>query len=114
MNLMSKRQRMGNQPQEEFDNLLKDDQASGHMAQGLIYLATKRAADAGKEFLLSVDTAKNPNVANLLRAGMAFNGAGQPDLAVQALDRFLAVPGLPQQYKDMAQQQKDIAKSLKK
>jgi tetratricopeptide (TPR) repeat protein len=100
------------QDQRQFDDLKKDDLAMGHMTLGLVYLATKKDAESGKEFMLSVDTAPNPNPLNLLRAGMAFNNARQFDQANAAFDRFLKTPNLPAQYKTYVDQERARQKAM--
>jgi tetratricopeptide (TPR) repeat protein len=113
MMLVDQRQLLPGQPKEEFEAMQKDDIASAHMTIGLIHMGRKQWAEAGREFNLAINVAKNPDATNLLRAGMAYNNAGLVDQANTALDRFLTTPGLPEQYKKIAADEKERGKKIR-
>lgn len=112
MDLVSKRTKEPNETPQQFEESKKDDMARGHMALGMIKMGNKQDAEAGKEFLLAADGA-HPDVMNLIRAGMAFNNAKQFDEANKALDKFIAFPGMPDQYKKIAEDEKKRGQQLK-
>ena len=85
------------------------DMARAHMTLGLVAMADQKDEAAGNEFL----QAAAGDAMNLLRAGMAFNNAKKIDQANAALDRFIGIPGLPDQYKKMAEDEKKRGQQLK-
>lgn len=113
MDLASKRTRLPNVPEAAFEQQQKDDLAHGHLALGFVALANEKNADAGKEFTTAFETAVQGDASNLLRAGMAYNEAKMFTEANAALDKFLAVPGLPDQYKKMAEDEKKRGQALR-
>jgi hypothetical protein len=57
--------------------------------------------------------ASDGDAMNLLRAGMAFNNGKKVDDAEAALNKFIAIPGLPEQYKKMAEDEKKRGQAIK-
>lgn len=111
---IEKREKPANVPDADFQAQRKDDLAAGHLALGFVAMANKKDAEAGKEFIQSVDLAANGDATNLLRAGMAFNNAKEFDQANAALNRFMALPGIPDQYKKLAEEEKKRGEQLRK
>jgi tetratricopeptide (TPR) repeat protein len=109
MALIQKRTRQPNESQADFDASAKADTGRAHMTLGLVAMADQRHEEAGREFLLAAET----DAVNLLRAGMAFNNARKFDEANKALDQFIALPGLPDQFKQMAQEEKKRGELLR-
>jgi len=112
MDLVGKRVKQPAETDADFDASKKDDIARGHMAFGLIKMANGQDGEAAKEFLLAADS-PHPDVMNLIRAGMAFNNAKQFDEANKALDKFIAFPGMPDQYKKIAEDEKKRGQQIK-
>ncbi|MFM2124971.1 MAG: hypothetical protein RL328_1422 [Acidobacteriota bacterium] len=110
MVLIEKRQKQPQEQQAQFDQEKALDMARAHMTLGLVAMADQKDEAAGNEFL----QAAAGDAMNLLRAGMAFNNAKKTDQANAALDKFIAIPGLPDQYKKMAEDEKKRGQSLKK
>ena len=99
-------------PQEtdaQFEADKKADVGRAHMTLGLIAMANDKFEDAGNEFLIASET----DAMSLLRAGMAFNNAKKITEADGALNKFLTVPGLPDQYKKMAEDEKKRGQAIK-
>jgi tetratricopeptide (TPR) repeat protein len=91
----------------------KDDLARGHEALGLIAMARKKYDDAASEFKISTETASQPAPATFIRMAGAYTDAGKPDLAIPVLDKVLAMPNLPDQFKKVAQSEKTRAEKAK-
>jgi len=98
---------------QQWDAMKKDDTARGHEALGLIAGARKKYDDAAKEYQLAIDTAAEPQPATYIRMAGAYTDAGKPDLAIPALDKVLAMQNLPDQFKKVAQAEKDRAQKAK-
>jgi tetratricopeptide (TPR) repeat protein len=109
MELINKRVKQPNESQADFEASAKADTGRAHMTLGLVAMADQRNEEAGREFLLAAEA----DAMNLLRAGMAFNNARKFDEANKALDQFLGLPGLPDQFKQMAQEEKKRGQQLK-
>ena len=109
MALIEKRTKLPQEPQDQFDQEKASDLARAHMTLGLVAMANQQDEAAGKEFL----QAAAGDAMNLLRAGMAFNNAKKIDDANAALDKFISIPGLPDQYKKMAEDEKKRGQQLK-
>lgn len=97
----------------QWDAAKKDDTARGHEALGLIALARKKYDDAASEFKTATETAAEPQPATFIRMASAYTDAGKPDQAIPALDKVLAMTNLPDQYKKVAQAEKDRAEKSK-
>lgn len=113
LEIINTRAKQPNESDAQFEEAKKEDTARVHMTLGLIRMANQENAEAGKEFILAVDSSPNGDPMNLIRAGMAFNNAKQFDDANKALDRFIALPGIPDQYKKIAQDEKKRGDALK-
>ena len=107
--LIEKRQKQPQEQQAQFDQEKAMDMARAHMTLGLVAMADQKDEAAGNEFL----QAAAGDAMNLLRAGMAFNNAKKIDQANAALDKFIGIPGLPDQYKKMAEDEKKRGQQLK-
>ena len=97
----------------QWEAVKKDDMARGHEALGLIAGARKKYDVAASEYKLAVETAAEPQPATYIRMAAAYTDAGQPDQAIPTLDKVLAMPNLPDQYKKVAQAEKDRAQKAK-
>ena len=98
---------------EQWQGAKKDDMARGHEALGLIAMARKKYDDAAAEFKTATETASEPQPATFIRLGGAYTSAGKPDEAIAVLDKVLAMPNLPAQFKQVAQSEKDRAEKAK-
>lgn len=107
--LIAKRVKQPQEPQAQFDADKASDTSRAHMTLGLAAMADEKYEAAGKEFMLASDA----DAMNLLRAGMAFNNGKKIDEADAALNKFIAVPGLPDQYKKMAEDEKKRGQQIK-
>jgi len=107
--LIEKRVKNPAETDAQFDASKKEDTARAHMTLGLVAMADQKFEAAGKEFIIAAEA----DAMNLLRAGMAFNNAKKVDEADAALNKFMAVPGLPEQYKQMAEGEKKRGQSIK-
>jgi tetratricopeptide (TPR) repeat protein len=97
----------------QWEAAKKDDTARGHEALGLIALARKKYDDAANEFKTATETAAEPQPATYIRMASAYTDAGKPDQAIPALDKVLAMTNLPDQFKKVAQAEKDRAEKSK-
>jgi tetratricopeptide (TPR) repeat protein len=97
----------------QWEALKKDDTARGHEALGLIAVARKKYDAAAGEFKTATETAAEPQPATYIRLGGAYTDAGKPDQAIAAFDKVLAMPNLPDQFKKVAQAEKDRAEKAK-
>ena len=97
----------------QWEGLKKDDLSRGHEALGLIAVARKKYDAAAAEFKTSTETANEPSPATFIRMGGALTDAGKPDQAIAALDKVLAMPNLPDQFKQVAQAEKARAEKAK-
>jgi tetratricopeptide (TPR) repeat protein len=97
----------------QWEAAKKDDMARGHEAMGLIAMARKKYDDAANEFKTATETASQPQPATYIRMGGSYTDAGKPDEAIAALDKVLAMPNLPDQYKKVAESEKARAEKAK-
>jgi tetratricopeptide (TPR) repeat protein len=97
----------------QWDAAKKDDMARGHEALGLIAGARKKNDVAASEYKLAIETAAEPQPATYIRMAAAYTDNGKPDEAIAALDKVLAMPNLPDQFKKVAQAEKDRAQKVK-
>jgi tetratricopeptide (TPR) repeat protein len=98
---------------EQWTNLKKDDTARGHEALGMIAVARKKYDVAAGEFKTATETASQAQPATFIRMAGAYTDAGKPDQAIPALDKVLAMPDLPDQFKQIAQSEKTRAEKAK-
>jgi tetratricopeptide (TPR) repeat protein len=87
--------------------------ARGHEALGLIAGARKKNDVAASEYKLAIETAAEPQPTTYIRMAGAYTDSGKPDEAIAALDKVLAMPNLPDQFKKVAQSEKDRAQKVK-
>jgi tetratricopeptide (TPR) repeat protein len=97
----------------QWEAAKKDDMARGHEALGLIAMARKKYDDAANEFKTATETASEPQPATYIRLGGSYTDAGKPDEAIATLDKVLAMPNLPAQFKQVAQSEKARAEKAK-
>src|SRR5579872_5044585 len=90
----------------QWESLKKDDTARGHEALGLIAVARKKYDVAASEYKTATETAVDPQPATYIRLGGAYTDAGKPDQAIATLDKVLAMPNVPDQFKKVAQAEK--------
>ena len=107
--IVNKRVKNPQETEEQFQAEKKADISRAHMTLGLVAMADEKYEAAGNEFLIAAEA----DAMNLLRAGMAFNNAKKIPEAEGALNKFIAVPGLPEQYKKMAEDEKKRGQALK-
>lgn len=107
--LIGKRVKSPGEPDDQFEAGKKSDMARAHMTLGLIAMADLKYEPAGNEFLLAAEG----DAMNLLRAGMAFNNGKKISEADAALNKFIGIPGLPDQYKKMAEDEKKRGQQIK-
>ncbi len=109
MAIVEKRTKHPQESDADFQNEKRADLSRAHMTLGLVLTAEEKFEAAGKEFLLAADA----DAMNYLRAGMAFNNGRKTDDADAALNKFLAIPGLPDQYKKIAEDEKKRGQLIK-
>lgn len=107
--IIAKRVKQPQEPEANFEAEKQADIGRAHMTLGLAAMADLKYEAAGKEFLL----AAGGDAMNLLRAGMAFNNGKKIDDADAALNKFLAIPSLPDQYKKMAEDEKKRGQQIR-
>ena len=98
---------------EQWEAVKKDDTARGHEALGLIAVARKKYDVAAVEYKTATETAADPQPATFIRLGGAYTDAGKPDQAIATLDKVLAMPNIPDQFKNVAQAEKTRAEKAK-
>jgi tetratricopeptide (TPR) repeat protein len=107
--LIAQRVKNPGETEEQFKAGNQSDTALAHLTLGLALMADDKFEPAGKEFLV----AAQGDAMSLLRAGMAFNNGKKFDDADAALNQFLAIAGVPDQYKKMAEDEKKRGQALK-
>jgi tetratricopeptide (TPR) repeat protein len=107
--LIEKRVKNPQETDAQFEADKLSDIARAHMTLGLVAMADGKYEAAGKEFLLAAEG----DAMNLLRAGMAFNNGRKIDEADAALNKFLTIKELPEQYKKMAEDEKKRGQAIK-
>jgi hypothetical protein len=108
--IIDKRVKNPQENAEQFEAEKKADISRAHMTLGLVAMGNEKDEEAGKEFLRAAEA----DAMNLLRAGMAFNNAKKVDEADAALNKFISIPQLPEQYKKMAEDEKKRGQAIKK
>jgi tetratricopeptide (TPR) repeat protein len=98
---------------EQWNAMKKDDTARAHEALGMVAMARKKYDDAAKEFQTAITESATPQPATFVRLGGALNEAKKPDEAIKALDQVLAMPGIPQVVKEVAENEKKRSQQLK-
>jgi tetratricopeptide (TPR) repeat protein len=100
-------------PDAQWEAVKKDDTARAHEALGMIAMTRKKFADAAAEFQTAINSASGPQPATYVRLGGALNEAGKYDEATAALNKVLAMQGLPDIVKQVAENEKKRAEQLK-
>ncbi|MEP7352488.1 MAG: hypothetical protein ABI824_04570 [Acidobacteriota bacterium] len=98
---------------EQWAQVRKDDMAQAYETSGLIAMVRKKYDDAAKAFQQSINTASTKQPATYVRLGNALNEAKKYDEATKALDQALAMPGLPDQIKRAAENEKTRTQQLR-
>ena len=79
----------------------------------MIAVARKKYDVAAGEYKTATETAADPQPATFIRLGGAYTDSGKPDQAIATLDKVLAMPNLPDQFKQVAQSEKARAEKAK-
>ena len=98
---------------EQWETVKKDDTGRAHEALGIIAMSRKNFPEAAASFQKAIETSANPQPATYVRMGGALNDAGQYDQAVAALDKVLAMQGIPDVVKQVAESEKKRTEQLK-
>ena len=98
---------------EQWEAAKKDDVAQAHVDLGLIATVRKKFDVAVAEYKAAVDGASQPDAGTMIRLAGAYNDVGKPDDAIAALDKVLAIEGLNQAYKQVAEGEKARAQKAK-
>jgi tetratricopeptide (TPR) repeat protein len=99
--------------EEQWTAAKKDDRARAHEALGMIAMARKNWNAAAEEFRKAIDSAANPQITAPIRLGGALNEAGKYDEAIAALNTVLAMQGVPDQIRQVAENEKKRSEQLK-
>ena len=97
----------------QWDAVKKDDTARAHEALGMIAMARKNYPDAATEFQTAISAASGPQPATYVRMAGALNESGKYDEATAALNKVLAMQGLPDIIKTVAENEKKRSEQLK-
>jgi tetratricopeptide (TPR) repeat protein len=100
-------------PDEQWEMVKKDYAAEAHQALGLVAMARKKYPDAIAAFKTASETSPQPDPATLVRLASAYNLANQPDNAIAAADRAMAVPDVNPTIKQVAAAEKERATKAK-
>ena len=100
-------------PDAQWDAVKKDDTARAHEALGMIAMARKNYDGAAREFQTAITSASGPQPATYVRLGAALNEAGKYDEATATLNKVLAMQGLPDIVKQVAENEKKRSEQLK-
>lgn len=98
---------------EQWENFKKDDTARAYEALGLIAMAKPDYNEAAKQFQASIDAAASLQPATYVRLGGALNEAKRTDEAIAALDKVIAMPGVPDQIKSVAESERKRSDQIK-
>lgn len=98
---------------EQWAAAKKDDLARAHEALGMIAMARKNWNVAAEEFQKAMDAAASPQITAPIRLGGALNEAGKYDEAIAALNKVLAMQGVPDQIRQVAENEKKRSEQLK-
>lgn len=96
---------------EQWEQEKKQLTAEAYASMGAAAMLRKKYDDAVTNFKTAADT--NPDPVVLLRLADAYNQAKQPDNAISAADRVLAMNNAPANIKQFAQQEKAKAQQAK-
>ena len=98
---------------EQWAAAKKDMAAQASESRGLAAMARKKYDVAVTEFKAAVDGSSQPDPATMIRLGAAYNLSGKHDDAITVLDKVIADPTLPAQFKQFAQAEKVRAMQAK-
>ena len=96
---------------EQWAGIKKELIAEAHSSLGVVAVTDKKYDAAINEFRTSLDN--NPDPVTMIRLGNTYNRAGKPDDAIATLDKALATPGLPDNVKKFATDEKNVSLKLK-
>ena len=100
-------------PDDQWEMIKKEYTAEAHQALGLVAMARKKYPDAIAAFKTAAETTPQPDPATLVRLASAYNLANQPDNAIAAADRAMAVPDVNPAIKQVAAAEKERAAKAK-
>jgi tetratricopeptide (TPR) repeat protein len=91
---------------EQWEAAKKDFSSQVYEALGLAALVRKNFDGAVAEFKRSIEIASTPDPTTSIRLGNAYTRAGKYDEAIGVLDKVMADPNTPPQFKQFAQAEK--------
>ncbi len=100
-------------PDDQWELIKKDYTAEAHQALGLVAMLRKKYPEAIASFKTAVETTPQPDPATLVRLASAYNLANQPDNAIAAADKAMAVPDVNPAVKQIAAAEKERAAKAK-
>jgi tetratricopeptide (TPR) repeat protein len=100
-------------PDDQWELIKKDYTAEAHQAIGLVAMVRKKYPEAIASFKTAVETTPQPDPATLVRLASAYNLANQPDNAIAAADKAMAVPDVNPAIKQVAAAEKERATKAK-
>jgi tetratricopeptide (TPR) repeat protein len=86
-----------------------EDEARGHEALGMVAMGRKKYDNAVSEFKQASAPGGNPQPTALIRLAGAYNELGKYPDAISTLDKVLAIKDLPDAFKKVATNLKDVA-----
>jgi tetratricopeptide (TPR) repeat protein len=92
---------------EQWAQAKKEFESQAHVALGAAQLVRKNCDGAISELNTAASGTNDPGPS--IRLGMAYNQCGKPDQAIATFDKVLAMPELPPQFKQFAEQEKQKA-----
>jgi uncharacterized protein HemY len=98
---------------DQWANIKKDLIAQAHETLGVIASVDKKYDAAITEFKTAIDGAATPEASTMLRLAGTYNNAKQYDQASAMADKVLATPGVPDNFKKIATDEKQRAAKLK-
>jgi len=91
---------------QQWTGIQKDLVAQGHETLGVIASIDKHWDVSITEFKMAIDNAANPEVTTMVRLAAAYNNDRKYDEATATADRVLTTPGLPDNLKKIATDEK--------
>jgi uncharacterized protein HemY len=98
---------------DQWTGIKKDLVAQAHETLGILALVDKKYDAAITEFKTAIDGANSPEATTMLRLTATYNNAKQYDLASAMADRVLGMPGVPDNFKKIAADEKARSAKLK-
>jgi tetratricopeptide (TPR) repeat protein len=93
-------------PDEEWAGFKKDTVSQAHETLGIVASIDKKWDTAIVEFKSAVDGAASPQPTAMVRLATAYNNVKKYDEASAAADKAIATPGIPDNVKKFAQEEK--------